>query len=253
VPGFVVAILVGLAICQVGLYLTTVYLHRTLAHRAIRMAPPLEFACRTLVWLLTGIQPRQWAAVHRKHHAYTDVEGDPHSPLLEGFWAVQFLNGWMYRRVANDGKSVARYARDLQPDRWDRYVFNHGVLGLVCGYGLVTAALGWKLALIAWAVHIVSYLLLNGAINAIGHQFGQRKYPNLATNNQWLALLVAGEGLHNNHHAAPTSARLALGRGEIDPAWWFIALARRLRLVTIRHANPHFVTQVRRSPDFAEI
>jgi stearoyl-CoA desaturase (delta-9 desaturase) len=88
---------------------------------------------------------------------------------------------------------------------------------------------------VAAAVHTVAYLLLNAAINAVGHTWGRRPYANGATNNQWLALLTAGEGLHNNHHAAPTSARLALAKGEVDPAWPLIALLRRVRWATVRH------------------
>ena len=65
----------------------------------------------------------------------------------------------------------------------------------------------------------VTYLLVNGAVNAVGHAFGRRPHPNTSTNNQWLAWLTFGEGLHNNHHAAPTSAKLALNPGEVDPAW----------------------------------
>ena len=105
------AAIVGLVWCQVAIFLTTVYLHRTLSHRALTMSAPLRFACRLLIWLTTGIQPRQWAAVHRKHHAYTDVEGDPHSPLIVGFATVQFGNAWLYRKVAMDPDTVARYAQ----------------------------------------------------------------------------------------------------------------------------------------------
>src|SRR6266568_5232556 len=104
---------------------TTVYLHRTLAHRAIRMRPWLATVLRVVTWITTGIRPRQWVAVHRKHHAYTDVEGDPHSPVLEGFAQVQFGNVGLYRKVARDQGQVARYARDLPPDRWDRILFDH--------------------------------------------------------------------------------------------------------------------------------
>ena len=64
---------------------------------------------------------------------------------------------------------------------------------------------GWELALVAAGVHAAYYLLAGGAINAVGHRFGRRPFDNLATNNQWLAWLVVGEGLHNNHHAAATS------------------------------------------------
>ena len=89
--------------------------------------------------------------------------------------------------------------------------------------------------LYAAAVHTVGYLMLNAAVNAVGHHFGRRPYPNSATNLQWLALLTCGEGLHNNHHAAPTSARLALARGEVDPGWWCIRVLHRLGLARVRH------------------
>lgn len=252
-PGILVAVIVGLALCELGLFLTTVYLHRTVSHRALRMAPPLAFACRTVVWLLTGIEPRQWAAVHRKHHAFTDVEGDPHSPVLEGFVAVQLGNAWMYRRVATDPEAVARYARDLVPDRWDKVVFDHGLVGMGVGYALTALGLGWKLALVAWGVHIFAYLMLNAAVNSVGHSFGKRPLAGMATNNQWLAWLVAGEGLHNNHHAAPTSARLSMRKGEIDPGWWVIRTAQKLRWVTVRHNQPHLTNQARRAAELAEV
>jgi stearoyl-CoA desaturase (delta-9 desaturase) len=243
------AVIVGLVWCQIAIFLTTVYLHRTLSHRAVKMSPPLRFACRLLIWLTTGIQPRQWAAVHRKHHAYTDVEGDPHSPLIDGFATVQFGNAWLYRKVAMDPDTVARYAKDLPPDRWDKVLFKHGVLGLAAGYGVLTLILGWKMALLALAVHIPTYLLLNAAVNAVGHSYGRRNYPGLATNNQWLAFLVAGEGLHSNHHAAPTSARLSFRRGELDPGWWAISVARHLHLLTVRHDRPKFTAQAAHTPE----
>jgi stearoyl-CoA desaturase (Delta-9 desaturase) len=100
VPRIILALAVGVALCQAALVLTTVYLHRALAHRALRMTPALAWACRILTWLMTGIRPRQWVAVHRKHHAFTDETGDPHSPVLAGWAAVQFGNVWMYRKVA---------------------------------------------------------------------------------------------------------------------------------------------------------
>jgi stearoyl-CoA desaturase (delta-9 desaturase) len=90
---------------------------------------------------------------------------------------------------------------------------------------------------------MVLYLALNAAINAVGHTFGRQPFENGARNNQWLALLTAGEGLHNNHHAAPTSAKLGLSRGEIDPAWWFIRMARAPGLVTIRHNETHLKSE----------
>ena len=88
---------------------------------------------------------------------------------------------------------------------------------------------------LAAGIHAVSYVMLSGAINAIGHRLGKQPYANSATNGQLLALVTAGEGLHNNHHAAPTSARFALKRGEIDPGWWLVRTLVFLRLARVRH------------------
>jgi stearoyl-CoA desaturase (delta-9 desaturase) len=84
--------------------------------------------------------------------------------------------------------------------------------------------------------------MLSGSINAVGHTFGKQPYPNSATNVQALALVTAGEGLHNNHHAAPTSARFALAKGEIDPGWWFVRLLVKLHLAEVRHDDVHLKT-----------
>jgi stearoyl-CoA desaturase (delta-9 desaturase) len=92
-------------------------------------------------------------------------------------------------------------------------------------------------------VHALSYLALNAAINAVGHSFGKKSYPNTAFNNQWLAFVTGGEGLHNNHHAAPTSAKLALARREMDPAWWVIRLMVRAKMATVRLQETRFVSR----------
>jgi stearoyl-CoA desaturase (delta-9 desaturase) len=232
---FIVAVLVGLAVAQLAIAVTTIWLHRGLAHRALTVSPRMTWVFRVLTWITTGIRPRQWVAVHRKHHAFTDIEGDPHSPRLLGFLRVQLGNVALYRRVAKDPAVVARYARDLPADRWDRLVFDHAVVGLTLGIGVLVVAFGLRLGLVAAGVHTVVYLLLNAAINAMGHRFGRQPHPNTAYNLQWLAWLTMGEGLHNNHHAAPTSARFSLQVGEADPGWWIVALLRRLTLVTVRH------------------
>lgn len=234
-PKLVLALLVGFAVSQVACLLTTVYLHRGLTHRALALRPPLAFVFRVLTWLVTGIKPRQWVAVHRKHHAFTDSEADPHSPAQLGWLRVQLTNPGLYRRVAVQEDTVARYAKDVRPDAWDRVLFDRGFLGLGIGVALLVVFLGPLYGLVAAVFHAVFYLWTGGAVNGIAHHFGRRPYANSATNLQWLALLTAGEGLHNNHHAAPTSARLALRRGEIDPGWWAISIFRRVGLARIRH------------------
>ncbi|HYD10264.1 MAG TPA: fatty acid desaturase [Acidimicrobiales bacterium] len=233
-PPWLVATLAGLAVCQLATLVTTVYLHRALSHRALTLGGPLTAVLRTITWITTGIKPRQWVAVHRKHHAHTDVEGDPHSPIIEGFAQVQLGNVGLYRKVANDETQVRRYARDLPADAWDRALFDRALLGLGLGIALLVVVLGPWWGLYAAVVHTVSYLLLNAAVNAIGHTWGKQPHPNTARNSQLLALLTAGEGLHNNHHAIPTSARLAMAKGQLDPGWWFIRLCRKLGWATIR-------------------
>jgi stearoyl-CoA desaturase (delta-9 desaturase) len=223
-PPFLAAALAGLAVTQLAIVVTTLYLHRTLAHRALTLAPGVTVVFRVILWITTGIRPRQWVAVHRKHHAHTDVEGDPHSPVLLGFAAIQLGNVVLYRRAAGDPAVVTRYARDLEPDRWDRALFDHAIPGLAIGIAILCLTLGVGAGLLAAAIHTVAYLTLSAAINAVGHRFGPQPFPNTARNNQWLAWLTAGEGLHNNHHAAPTSARFALGPGEVDPAWSLVRL-----------------------------
>ena len=129
---------------------------------------------------------------------------------------------------------MARYAKDLPEDRLDKVLFNHALLGLALGVGLLIAVFGWQIALIAAAVHASIYLLGGGAINGIGHKWGKRPHDNLATNNQWLAWLVAGEGLHNNHHGYPRSPKFSFRASEIDPAWPLIKL-----LIALKLAKPY--------------
>ena len=230
-PALVAAVLVS----QAATLATSIYLHRTLSHRALTMRPGLALGFRGLVWITTGIVPRDWVAVHRRHHATSDTVADPHSPVVLGFWRVQLGNVALYRRAIRDGVTVRRYARDLQPDGLDRALFDHSLVGLSIGIGILCLLLGWQTGLLAAALHTVIYLATSAAINAVGHSFGRRPYPNLATNNQWLALLSAGEGLHNNHHAAPTSARFSLQRGELDPGWWVVRMLTGCRLASVRH------------------
>lgn len=232
---FVPALLAAVVLTEVAVFATTVYLHRVLAHRSLTVHSRVALVFRAVIWVMTGIAPRAWVAVHRKHHAFSDTAQDPHSPLVLGFWAVQLGNVKLYRRTIRDGVTVTKYARDLPPDRLDRVLFDHALLGLGVGIAFLVAVLGWQTGLLAAGIHAVVYLGISAAVNAVGHTFGRRPFPNLATNNQWLAWISGGEGLHNNHHAAPTSARFALGRGQADPGWWLIRVLVTRDLAAVRH------------------
>jgi stearoyl-CoA desaturase (Delta-9 desaturase) len=225
----------GLGLSVLANMITTVYLHRALSHRALTLSRPATEGFRALNWITTGIRPRQWVAVHRKHHAFTDVEGDPHSPVLLGWRRVQATNVVLYRRAAADPDIIARYARDLPATRLDRALYDRALVGLSIGVLLLVRLLGWRTALVTAFVHANAYLAGSSAVNAIGHHFGARPYANGAGNLQWLAWATAGEGLHNNHHGAPTSANLAHRPGEVDPGWWLVRL-----LVGTGHATLRF-------------
>ena len=197
------SLMVGFGVSFIAFEASTVFLHRGLAHRAVTFKRPVHEMFRFVIWITTGIRPRQWVAVHRKHHAFTDVEGDPHSPVLLGWPRVQMTNVGLYRREARNPDTIARYSRDMPPTRADRWFYDHALLGLALGVAALVTVLGPLIGLLAAVVHVNLYLGGSAAVNAIAHRFGRRPYPNRAGNLQWLALITAGEGLHNNHHAAP--------------------------------------------------
>ena len=240
IPAFhpLLGVLVGVVVTQVAILATSVYLHRGLAHRALTLHPTLTVPLRAFLWITTGMRPREWVAVHRRHHAALDTPEDPHSPAVMGFWRVQLANAALYRRVARDGTTVGKYARDVSTDRLDRVLFDHAFLGLGLGVVILSLVLGWPTGLLAAGVHTVGYLGLSGAINAVGHTRGEQPYANSGTNGRLLALVSAGEGLHNNHHAAPTSARFSLHAREPDPGWWTVRILTSLHLARVRHSEP---------------
>src|SRR6185369_14250088 len=152
--------------------------------------------------LTTGFKPREWAAVHRKHHQFSDEEGDPHSPYLYGLWKVLFLNALMYRREIRQPEMVRKYTPNWKPDLIDRIPYA-GSFGPVVGMALMAIGFGrllhltfWTgavLGVVCWVVQAVIYVFLNSMINSICHVIGYRTFDNKATNLQWVALLTAGE------------------------------------------------------------
>jgi len=223
---------ITLGILQVSVFFTTIYLHRFLTHRGLELHPSVALLMHLHLTVFTGMVPRQWVAVHRKHHQFSDKEGDPHSPYLFGLWKVLFGNYFYYRKEAGSAETVRKYTPDYRPDLIDRVPF--ASYGVLAGLGIFMAMFGWAWGAAAWGAHSVLYVLLNSMINSVCHMIGYRNYDNTATNLQWVAFLTGGEGLHNNHHEYPTSARFAHSGREIDPAWPVIRTLEMLGLARVK-------------------
>jgi stearoyl-CoA desaturase (delta-9 desaturase) len=234
--------IVTLALTQVAVLATSIYLHRALAHRSLHLHPLADVAFRVVLWLTTGQCRQQWVAVHRKHHTFTDREGDPHSPRLLGFWRVQLFNVAYYMREARNAATLETFAPDLRPDRLDRVLLSHGVLGLAVGQGLLCTLIGLWPGLIAGFAHAILYVfVLAPLINALGHWRGGRNFENTAYNWRLLAWITGGESLHNNHHAHPRSAKFSVRRWEFDPSWVVIRVLAAVRLLAIQGPAPAWV------------
>ena len=224
----------SVVLTQIATFATSIYLHRTLAHRALSLKPITELLFRAALWLVTGVVRQQWVAVHRKHHTFTDEEGDPHSPLLLGFWKVQLGNVYYYVQEARNPETLRKFAPDLAPDRWERFVFARGWIGLGIGTALVGLGIGWWQAVAAMLGHALLFVFVIGPlINGLGHWMGGQNFRNTAYNWRALAWLTGGESLHNNHHAFPRSPKFSLRRSELDPSWLAIRLLAAMRLVAI--------------------
>ena len=224
-------LLISVVVMQLSVFYTTIFLHRCLSHKGLRLHPIAQNIMHLHLILFTGIIPREWAAVHRKHHHFSDKEGDPHSPYLKGLWHVLFFNAIYYRREANNPGTVDKYTRDYEPDLIDKIPF--GPFGALFGLAIFTLAFGWIWGPVLFIAQGWSYIFLNAMINSVCHMIGYRNYDNKATNLQWVALITAGEGLHNNHHQYPASPKLATEKGEFDPAWPVIRVLETLKLAEV--------------------
>jgi stearoyl-CoA desaturase (delta-9 desaturase) len=229
-----VAVAVAVALTQIAVLATSIYLHRALAHRSLHVHPVLGVVLRTILWLTTGQSRQEWVAIHRKHHAFTDREGDPHSPRLLGFWRVQLFNVYYYVTACRDRATIEKYAPDLSPDRLDRLFFSRGFLGLAIGLSALCVVMGPGAGLLAGLVHAALYVFgLAPLINALCHWRGGRNYENTARNSAVLALVTGGESLHNNHHAHPRAPKFSVRPREFDPSWPCIRALAAIRLLAI--------------------
>ena len=219
----------------------TLYLHRDQSHGGLILHPALRHVFRFWLWFSSGAVTREWVAVHRKHHAYADQPGDPHSPLVFGLRRVLFEGFELYRAAGSDPETIRNYGRGTPDDWLERHVYSGhtyaGIVLFVIAHLLLFGAPG----IIMIAVHLSAQpFFAGGVINGLGHAVGYRSFemPSTATNLVPWALLLGGEELHNNHHAFPRSARFAAQRWEIDIGWLWIRLFSALGLARVRWLAP---------------
>jgi stearoyl-CoA desaturase (Delta-9 desaturase) len=225
-----------------GLFLAiTLYLHRDQAHGGLILHPLLRHGFRFWLWLSSGAVTKEWVAVHRRHHAYADMPGDPHSPSIFGLKRVVLEGYELYLAAARDPFILENYGRGTPDDWLERHVYaRHSNLGIVL-FTLTMLVLFGVPAIAMVAIHLVSQpFFAGGIVNGLGHAVGYRSYemPSTATNLVPWGLLLGGEELHNNHHAFPRSARFAVQRWELDIGWLFICAFRALGLARVRWVAP---------------
>ncbi|MGW1544015.1 fatty acid desaturase [Streptomyces sp. NPDC002309] len=227
-------IVLSVILSQIVIYGQSVYLHRCLAHHSVTLHPAVRFLFRLSIWLLLGSNPREWVAAHRLHHRHADTEGDPHSPLFEGLWAVTFRGSKLNRVACADRALVDRLTKDVPRDFVDRMPFGRRYGGIALTLVVFASWAGPVHTLWIYLLAFAQILAGVGIVNGLGHLPGPEISGHIGRNLRSFALLTAGESLHANHHASPASARLAARRGELDPGWWLISLLRRCGLAEVR-------------------
>jgi stearoyl-CoA desaturase (Delta-9 desaturase) len=219
----------------------TLYLHRDQSHGGLILHPALRHVFRFWLWFSSGAVTKQWVAVHRRHHAFADRPGDPHSPVVFGLRRVVFEGYELYREASRDPETLRNYGRGTPEDWIERHVYSgHPFLGLVL-FSAAHLLLFGVPAIVMLAVHLTAQpFFAGGVINGLGHAVGYRSFemPTTATNLVPWALLLGGEELHNNHHAFPRSARFSVQRWEVDIGWLWIRLFSALGLAKARWVAP---------------
>jgi len=234
-------LLFALVATHITIASVTIFLHRAQAHRALELhAIPSHFF-RLWLWLTTGMVTKEWAAIHRKHHAKCETEDDPHSPQTRGIKAVLLTGSEMYRAEAKNLETLEKFGHGT-PDDWiernlyTRYSWQGVGVMLLIDIGLFGAigAAVWALQM-AWIP-----ITAAGIINGIGHWWGYRNFEaaDASTNISPWGILIGGEELHNNHHTYPTSAKLSVKPYEFDIGWAYIRGLEVLGLAKVRKIAP---------------
>ncbi len=235
-------VILTLAMTQLTVMAVTLYLHRCQAHRGIDMHPFLSHIFRFWLWLTTGMETKQWVAIHRKHHAHCETEQDPHSPQLLGLRTVMWQGAELYRKACKDKATLEKFGKGTPDDWMERNVYTrYPALGLLLMAVLDVALLGFP-GIIVWAIQMAWIpLFAAGLVNGLAHFWGYRNYEctDAATNLWPIGIIVGGEELHNNHHTFGTSAKFSVKWWEFDIGWLYIKIFSLLNLVKVRRVATH--------------
>ncbi len=236
--GYVIAALV---LVQITMMAVTLYLHRDAAHRSLDLHPVLRHFFRFWIWATSGMLTREWVAVHRKHHAFCETDGDPHSPQVFGLKKVLLEGAELYKAETRNNETLEKFGRGTPDDWMERNVYqryrNLGIITTVVADLLLFGVPG----IIIIAVQMIAMpLFAAGVINGLGHHSGYRNFEcdDAATNLVPWGFIVGGEELHNNHHAFPTSAKFSVRSWEFDIGWMYICIFRALGLAKVRKVAP---------------
>lgn len=229
-----------LAVTHITIAAVTIFLHRCQAHRALDLHPIPSHFFRFWLWMTTGMVTKEWAAIHRKHHAKCETEEDPHSPITRGIETVVFEGAELYRVEARNRETIEKYGHGT-PDDWiERVLYTrHSYLGvyvLLLVDLLLFGAMG--LAMFAIQTGWIPFFAA-GVINGVGHAKGYRNFDSSDKSGNispW-GILIGGEELHNNHHTFPASARLSYKWWEFDIGWMYIQIMAFFGLAKVRRVS----------------
>ena len=229
-------IIYTLVVTHITIICVTLFLHRSQAHRAIIFHPILSHFMRFWLWLTTGMVTKQWVAIHRKHHRYSDIEGDPHTPHVYGILHVLFKGAFLYHAASKDKVMVDTYGVGTPADWMELHLYQpHSRLGIGLLLLLNVFLFGWW-GLLIWGIQMIWIpFWAAGVINGIGHWIGYRngETKDYSRNISPWGIVIGGEELHNNHHLDPASARLSKNWYEFDIGWMWLTIFRYIKLAKL--------------------
>lgn len=220
----------------------TIFLHRCQAHRALDLHPVISHFFRFWLWLTTGMITKEWAAIHRKHHAKCETPEDPHSPQVYGINKVLWTGVFLYVKESRVKETISRYGHGTPDDWLERNLYSrHEKLGVTLLLLIDIMCFGVVPGFVVWGVQIAWIpFWAAGVINGVGHWAGYRnfKVSDASTNIFPWGILIGGEELHNNHHAYGTSAKLSNKWYEFDIGWLYIRILETFGLAKVKKIAP---------------